>query len=73
MALIHHNGLRVNADVPAEPDQMEVLRESGWTLGPHRDTDPDDPSPIPRVLPAPDPDAPNPPAAKASAKANKKD
>ena len=50
MGVIHHNKLRVNAVVPDDPDQMAVLRESGWASGPHKDTDPDDPSFIPRVL-----------------------
>jgi hypothetical protein len=51
MALIHHNALRVNALVPDDDDQMVVLHESGWRQGPHKDTDPDDPSRVPRVLP----------------------
>lgn len=56
MALIHHNKLRVNAVIPDDPDQLDVLRESGWAAGLHKDTDPDDPATIPRVLPEPEPD-----------------
>jgi len=55
MALIHHNGLRVNVRAPEDDDQMAVFHESGWRQGPHKDTDPDDPSAIPRVLAAADP------------------
>jgi hypothetical protein len=68
--LIHHNGLRVNAEVPDAAD-LDVYRESGWAKGPHKDTDPDDLNPIPRVLPLPEPD-PEPPA-KAKAKATDKE
>lgn len=51
MALIHHNELRVNVLAPEDPDQMAVFHDSGWRQGPHKDTDPDDPAPVPRVLP----------------------
>lgn len=63
MTVIHHNKLRVNAEVPDDSDQMSVLRESGWALGLHKDSDPDDPvlirdpTALPRVLPEPEPDA----------------
>ncbi len=68
MGLIHHNKLRQNALVPDDADQMAVLRESGWALGPHKDTDPDDPAVVPRVLPEPDPEAPDPEPAPAAKK-----
>ena len=49
MVLIHHNGLRVNSEVP--DDTVDIWREQGWYGGLHKDTDPDDDSPVPRVLP----------------------
>ncbi len=72
MALIHHNDLRVNSEVP--DDTVEIWREHGWKSGPHKDSDPDDHSAVPLVLaPAvavvPEPETP----AKATAKADKKD
>jgi hypothetical protein len=51
MALMHHNELRVNAQASTDDGQMAILHESGWRTGPHRDTDPDDPADVPRVLP----------------------
>lgn len=71
MALIHHNELRVNVPAPEDADQMAVYYESGWRKGPHKDTDPDDPSAVPAVLPVADPE-PEPPA-KAKAKADPKE
>ncbi len=68
MALIHHNGLRVNVLAPDDDDQMAVFRESGWAKGPHKDTDPDDPSPIPRVLPLEGEPESEPKATKATSK-----
>lgn len=50
MALMHNNALRVNAQAPDDAEQMAVYHETGWRAGPHKDSDPDDPSPIPRVL-----------------------
>lgn len=71
MTLIHHNKLRVNAEISDDPAQLDVLRESGWASGLHKDTDPDDPAlirdptAVPRVLPEPDEEEPEPePAAK---------
>ena len=59
--LMHHNGLRVNAPASTDPDQMAILHDSGWRQGPRKDTDPDDPAPVPRVLleaePEPEPEA----------------
>jgi len=48
MALIHHNGLRVNREVPDEV--VDIWREQGWAKGKHKDSDPDDHSAEPRVL-----------------------
>jgi hypothetical protein len=70
MAVIHHNALRVNAVVSDDADQLAVLRDSGWAKGLHKDSDPDDRTAAPRVLPAADPD---PEPAKAKAKADTKE
>jgi hypothetical protein len=67
MGLMHHNGLRVNALAPDDPEVMDIWREAGWASGPHKDTDPDHPAhlgEIPRVLPEPEPE----PAAKTEPK-----
>jgi hypothetical protein len=69
MAQIHHNGLRVNAVVPDET--VDIWREQGWSTGLHKDSDPDDHSPAPVVLPAAEPEPP--PPAKAKAKADTKE
>lgn len=56
MGLMHHNGLRVNALAPESDEVMDIWRESGWTAGPHKDTDPDHPvylGEVPSVLPEP--------------------
>lgn len=72
MALMHHNKLRVNAVAPDDSDAMDVYRDSGWASGPHKDTDRDDPSPIPRVLePVVDDAADEEPADKAPSKNRK--
>lgn len=58
MALMHHNKLRVNAELPDDmpAETIEIYREHGWTNGLHKDTDPDDRwTDVPRVLPEPDP------------------
>jgi hypothetical protein len=68
--IIHHNGLRRNAEVPDNVD-LDVYRESGWAKGPHKDSDPDDPSSLPRVLPLPESETETP--AKAKAKATDKE
>jgi len=67
MALMHHNDIRANAQAPDDDAQMAVLHDNGWRAGPHKDTDPDDDSPVPRVLPAADPE-PEPKAVKATKK-----
>jgi hypothetical protein len=59
MPLMHHNELRVNSDQFTE-DTFGIWHDQGWTLGPHPDTDPDDDSVVPRVLPAPEPKASDP-------------
>lgn len=70
MALMHHNELRVNAPASTDEDQMAILHKRGWRAGPHKDTDPDDPAAVPRVLPAaPEPTEPEPPAPRPRAKA----
>jgi hypothetical protein len=52
MAVMHHDGLRVNAQAPADDAAMAVYAERGWKRGPHPDTDPDDPAAgLKRVLP----------------------
>lgn len=56
MALMHHNGLRVNALAPESDVVMDIWREAGWTSGKHKDTDPEDLTDIPRVLPEEDPE-----------------
>ena len=70
MALMHHNKLRVNKPAPESDEVMAIWREQGWASGPHKDTDPDDDTAVPRVLPEPEPDAEPGPA---PAKKNKKD
>ena len=59
MALMHHNKLRVNAQLPDDTpaETVDVYREHGWAVGLHKDSDPDDPADIPRVLPEPEPAA----------------
>jgi len=57
MALIHNNKLRVNSEVP--DDAVDIWRENGWAGGLHKDSDPDDLSPVPRVLPEPEPEEPS--------------
>ena len=69
MALIHHNGLRVNKDVP--DDTVDIWRDQGWTKGLHKDSDPDDLTPEPRVLPAAEDEEPEPPSK--ATKATKKE
>lgn len=54
MALMHHDVLRVNALAPADDEVLDIWRERGWAAGAHKDTDPDDDSAIPRVLPEPE-------------------
>ena len=68
MALMHHNGLRVNAEVGE--GTVEIWREQGWASGLHKDTDPDDDSAVPRVLPPVEDEPEGPPtkARKATAK-----
>ena len=56
MALMHHNELRVNALAPESDEVLDIWREKGWKAGPHRDTDRDDDTAVPRVLPEPEPD-----------------
>lgn len=71
MAWIHHNGLRVNADVP--DGTIDIWREQGWYGGLHKDTDPDDDySAVPSVLPPVD-DEPDEPSIKARKGVAKKD
>jgi len=75
MAFIHHNGLRVNAEVPDEIVDIWTVPHSeggpGWRTGLHKDSDPDDRRRVPDVLPVPESD-PEPPA-KAKAKADTKE
>jgi hypothetical protein len=56
MALMHHNELRVNAPAPESGEVLDIWREQGWRAGPHKDTDPDDDTAVPRVLPAVEPE-----------------
>lgn len=49
--LIHHNQLRVNAELPDHiPDAAWAIYEAkGWAKGKHRDSDSDDRSRVPAV------------------------
>ncbi len=67
--LMHHNGLRVNSDQFTE-ETIDIWREQGWAIGPHKDSDPDDPRPVPAVLPEPEPE-PDDTADKATTKKGK--
>ena len=58
MVLIHHLTLGVNSEVPAET--LDIWSEHGWESGLHPDSDPDDDSRVPRVVPVPEPAVPEP-------------
>lgn len=70
MALVHHNDLRVNAEVA--DSTVDHYRELGWKSGKHKDTDPEDYSPVPRVLPLLDPPSDDPDPVKATPKTDPK-